>query len=102
MQWTVDKNKSNWYIMLFPALWAYRTLVKTATGFTPFHLFYGLEAIFPIECEIPSLKLAVQLFPETSALEERLVQLEQLDETHRDAAIANESHKCCITIQYDK
>ena len=69
--------------MLFLALWAYRTLVKTATGFTPFQLVYGLEAIFPIECEIPSLKLAVQLLPETSVLEARLVELEQLDETRR-------------------
>ena len=76
LQRTVDKNKSNWHIMLFPTLWAYRTSVKTTTGFTPFQLLYGMEAIFPIECEIPSLKLAVQLLPETYTLEERLVELE--------------------------
>ena len=33
---TMDRNKSNWHIMLFPTLWAYRTSVKTATSFTPF------------------------------------------------------------------
>ena len=64
----MDKNKSNWHIMLFLTLWDYRTTVKTATGFTLFQMVYGLEAIFPIECEIPSLKLTVQLLPETSAL----------------------------------
>ena len=88
--------------MLFLALWAYRTSVKTTTGFTPFQLVYGVEAIFLIECEIPSLKLAVRLLPETSSLEARLVELEQLDETRRDAATANEAHKCLIKIQYDK
>ena len=88
--------------MLFLALWAYRTSVKTAIGFTLFELVYGVEAIFPIECEIPSLKLAVQLLPETSALEARLVELEQLDETHKDAAIANKAHKRCVKLQYDK
>lgn len=88
--------------MLFPTLWAYRTSVKTATDFTPFQLVYSLEAIFPIECQIPSLKLAVQLLPETSALEARLVQLKQLDETHRNAATANEAHKHDVKIQYDK
>ena len=88
--------------MLFLALWAYQTSVKTATGFTPFQLVYSLEAIFPIECEIPSLKLAVQLLPETSVLEARLVELEQLDKTHRDAATANEVHKRRVKIQYDK
>ena len=65
-------------------------------------LVYGLGAIFPIECEIPSLKLAVQLLPKTSTLEERLVELEWLDETRRDAAIANKSHKNCVKVQYDK
>ena len=98
----MDKNKSNWHIMLFPTLWAYRTLVKTATSFTPFQLVYGLEAIFPIECEIPSLKFVVQLLPETSTLEERLVELEQLDETRRDAKTTNEDHKHRVKIQYDK
>jgi hypothetical protein len=79
--------------MLYSTLWAYRTSVKTATGFSPFQLVYGLEAVLPIECQIPSLKLAVQLFPDTSPLEERLLYLEQLDEKRRDAALANEAHK---------
>ena len=41
---------------------------------------HGVESIFPVECEIPSLKLAVELLPDTSPLDERLVHLEQLDE----------------------
>ena len=98
----MDKNKSNWHIMLFPTLWAYLTSVKTTNGFIPFQLVYGLDAIFPIECEIPSLKLAVQLLPETSTLEERLVELEQLDETHRDAATINKAHRNCVKFHYDK
>ena len=61
-----------------------------------------MEAIFPIECEIPSLKLAVQLLPETSTLEARLVELKQLDETCRDVATTNEAHKFCVKLQYDK
>ena len=98
----MDKNKYNWHIMLFLALWDYRTSVKTANSFTPFQLVYGLEAIFPIECEIPSLKLAIQLLPETFALEERLVELEKLDETRWDEATTNEAHKCRVKTQYEK
>ena len=41
---------------------------------------HGVESVLPIECEIPSLKLAMELLPDTSALEECLVHLEQLDE----------------------
>ena len=72
---------------------AYRTSVKNATGFTPFQLVYGLESIFPIECEIPSRKLDVELLPDTYSLEERLLHLEHLDEQRRDAATMNEAHK---------
>eukprot|EP00253_Pinus_taeda_P019291 PITA_19291 len=93
LQRTIDKNRSNWHIMLYSALWAYQTSVKTATGFTPFQLVYGMESIFPIECEIPSLKLAIEILPETSSLEECLLHLEHLDEQRRDAATMNEAHK---------
>jgi hypothetical protein len=41
-----------------------------------------MEAIFPIECQIPSLNLAVELLPHTTPLEEFLLYLEQIDEKH--------------------
>jgi hypothetical protein len=88
--------------MLYSALWAYRTSVKTGTGFSPFQLVYRLEAVLPIECQISSLKLAVQLLPDTFPLEERLVYLEQLNEQRRDAALANEAHKHNVKCQYDR
>jgi hypothetical protein len=79
--------------MLFSTLWAYRTSVKFATGFTPFQLVYGIKAILMIECEIPSLKLVVELLPNTSVEEEHLLYLMQLDKTHRDAALVIETQK---------
>ena len=66
--------------MLYPALWAYRTAVKTTTSFSPYQLVHGVEFVLSVECKIPSLKLAIELLPDTSALEERLVHLEKLDE----------------------
>ena len=61
-----------------------------------------MEPIFPVECKIPSLKLAVELLPDTSPLEERLVHLEQLDEQHWDALVALEVNKHHVKVQYDK
>jgi hypothetical protein len=95
-------HKTNWHTMLFLALWAYRKSVKSTTGFTPFRLVYGLEAILPIECEIPSLKIAIELLPNTSAEQERLLYLMQLDETRRDAALVIEAQKKLVKYQYDK
>ena len=54
---------------------------------------YGLEVVLPIQCQIPSLKLAVELLPNTSTKEERFLYLNNLDETRRDATLANEAHK---------
>ena len=68
--------------MLYPTLWAYRTAVKIATGFSPCQLVHGVDSVFPVECEIPSLNLAIELLLDTSPLEECLVHLEQLDEQH--------------------
>jgi hypothetical protein len=95
-------HKTSWHTMLFSTLWAYQTSVKSTTGFKPFRLVYGVEAILPIECEIPSLKLVVELLPNTSAEEEHLLYLMQLDETRRDATLVIEAQKKRVKAQYDK
>ena len=61
-----------------------------------------MDSVLLVECEIPSLKLAIELLPDTSVLEERLVHLEQLDEQRRDALVALEVNKHCVKVQYDK
>ena len=53
LQQTIAQSKNNWHIMLYPALWDYRTVVKTATGFSPYRLVHGVESILLVECEIP-------------------------------------------------
>ena len=98
----VGDHKSNWHQTLFFTLWAYRTSVKTTTSFTPFQLVYRLEAVLPIQCQIPSLKLVVELPPNASTKEERLLYLNNLDETRQDATLVNEAHKKRIKAQYDK
>ncbi len=47
----------DWHDMLPFALHAYWTSIKTSTGVTPYSLVYGMEAVLPIEVEIPSLKI---------------------------------------------
>ena len=61
-----------------------------------------MEAVTPIECEIPSLKIAIHVLPDTTKLEERLVHLENLNEQHRDALTANQAQKNRVKSQYDK
>ena len=71
------------------------------TGFTPFQLVYGLEAILSIQCKKPSLKLTIDLLPDTSIEEACVLDLIHLDEMCHEAALANEAHKRRIKAQYD-
>jgi len=93
LQRSIEKNRSNWNNPLYSALWAYRTTIKTAIGFTPFHLVHGTEAVLPIECEIPTLRSAVDLLPDTSPLEQHLLFLDRLDEDRRASLPHNEALK---------
>jgi hypothetical protein len=102
LQRTVNKHKTNWHHMLFSALWAYRTVVKTATGFTPFHLVHGIEATLPIECEIPTLRTAIELLPDTAPMEQCLLNLESLDEDRRSSLQNNEAAKKWSKATFDR
>ena len=50
----------DWHEMLPFTLHGYRTSVRTSTGETPFSLVYGMEAVLPVEVEIPSLRVIME------------------------------------------
>ena len=79
--------------MLFSVLWAYRTIVKTTTGFTPFHLIHWIEAALHIECEIPTLHTTIELLLDTTPMEQCLLTLESLDEDRWSSFKDNEASK---------
>ncbi|MCO5575135.1 hypothetical protein L7F22_028932 [Adiantum nelumboides] len=81
------KNKTKlWDDFLDGALWAYQTTYKEATGFTPFHLVYGQEALHPIELNIPTIRLHGKVAQgEQEAWTDRLLTLAKL-EWKREAA----------------
>lgn len=51
----------DWHENLPFALHGYRTSVRTSTGATPFSLVYGMEAVLPVEVEIPSLRVLMDV-----------------------------------------
>ena len=50
----------------------------------------------------PLFKTCVELLPNTTIDEEIFLYLKKLDETRRDASLANEAHKWRMKVQYDK
>ncbi|XP_074297444.1 uncharacterized protein LOC141628170 [Silene latifolia] len=82
----VAKSKRDWHERIGEALWAYRTTCKTPTQAIPCALVYGVEAVLPLELQIPSLRIAIQeglTDDENDKL--RLAELEAPDEKRLEA-----------------
>ncbi|XP_008229457.1 PREDICTED: uncharacterized protein LOC103328826 [Prunus mume] len=55
----VRRTKKDWHERINEALWVYRTTYQMPTQATPYSLVYGVEAILPLESQIPSLRMVV-------------------------------------------
>jgi len=67
----------DWHEMLSFALHAYHTTIKTSTGTTQYSLIYGMEAVMPLEVQIPSLRVLMD--SELKEAEGAKVRFEQLN-----------------------
>lgn len=81
----LNKFGKRWLTELPSVLWSLRTTQSRATGFTPFFLVYGAEAILPMDLEFGS--------PRLKAYNEQLNQvnqensLDQVDEARHMALL---------------
>jgi transposase InsO family protein len=57
----IEGKPRQWHTLLTYALWVDRTTTKVITGWTPFQLVYGQEAILPTKIELSSLRLMLQV-----------------------------------------
>jgi len=55
----VSKSKRGWHKMLGEVLWMYQISYRTLTQSTPYARVYGVEAVLPLEIQIPSLRIAM-------------------------------------------
>ncbi|KAG8493230.1 hypothetical protein CXB51_010553 [Gossypium anomalum] len=77
----MTETSKDWHEKLPFALYAYRTSVRTSTGATPFSLVYGMEAVLPIEVEIPSLRVLSEVkLDEAEWIQSRYDQLNLIEE----------------------
>ncbi len=57
----MTETYKDWHEQLPYALCVYRTSVRMAIGATPFSLVYRMEAVLPVDVEIPSLRILTQI-----------------------------------------
>ncbi|KAH9307510.1 hypothetical protein KI387_035421, partial [Taxus chinensis] len=46
-----------WDKRIHATLWAYRETSKSTTGYSPFHLDYGIDLVLPMEFDIHNVRV---------------------------------------------
>ncbi|GAA0154045.1 hypothetical protein LIER_12138 [Lithospermum erythrorhizon] len=99
----VSQSKRNWHEKMEEALWAYRTTYRTPTQITTYSLVYGVEAVLPLEVQIPSLRVVVNEGITTEEVVHlRLQELDSLDKQRLNAQQRLECYQSRTTKSYNK
>ena len=80
----VGENKKAWDSKIKYSSWEDLITTKNSIGKTLFELVYGLEAKLPINLQIPTLQFVQQYMTDKEALQGRIDQLIELDESRRN------------------
>nr|GEV89349.1 reverse transcriptase domain-containing protein [Tanacetum cinerariifolium] len=93
-----EENK-NWVEELPHVLWAYRTMIKSSHGDTPFSLTYETEAVIPTKIEIPTYRTAAVDVVNND--EELRLNLDLLEERWERAAVCEARAKSKMMKYYN-
>nr|GEU88364.1 reverse transcriptase domain-containing protein [Tanacetum cinerariifolium] len=81
----LGEGNKNWVEELPHVLWAYRIMIKSSHGDTPFSLTYGTEAVIPTEIGMPTYRTAAVDVVNND--EEPRLNLDMLEERRERAAV---------------
>ncbi|PKI48218.1 hypothetical protein CRG98_031373 [Punica granatum] len=96
-------NYKDWQEMLPFALLAYRTSIRSSTGATPYSLVYGMEAVLPIEVEIPSMRVLTESkLKEAEWTKQRYKQLNLIDERRLTTLCHGQCYQQRMTRTFNK
>jgi hypothetical protein len=96
----LNKHGKKWAAELPLVLWSLRTMPSRATGFTPFFLVYGSEAMLPTDVEYGSPRLKAYNEQNNDAAREDT--LNQLKEAHDVALLHSARYQQSLQRYHDK
>ena len=92
-------QKGVWPDELQGVLWAYRTIVRTPTGETPFKLAYGSKTVIPAEMHMANHM--VMKYHDEENEEQLCLNLDLIDEVRMDEKQRTARYKNLMARQYD-
>ncbi|XP_027181949.1 uncharacterized protein LOC113780341 [Coffea eugenioides] len=93
----------DWHEKLPYALMAYRTSIQISIAATAYNLMYGMEAILPVEVEIPSLRIIMETkLDETNWIKQHHEQLFLIDEKKLNAICHGQCYQKRMAHAYNK
>jgi IS30 family transposase len=81
---------TRWLAKLPHVIWGLKTQVRSTTGFSPFFLVYGSEAILPTDVAFGAPR--IQLYKEGEAEQTRRIDLDSLEEQRLTAVMRQARH----------
>nr|GEV09836.1 reverse transcriptase domain-containing protein [Tanacetum cinerariifolium] len=97
----LGRERKGWVDELPNVLWAYRTLLKTSNGETPYSLTFGSEAVIPVEIGMPIHRTT--MIKEGDGNEEEMrLNLDLLTKRREAIAIREARYKMKIQQYYNK
>jgi hypothetical protein len=93
-------DATRWLAELPHVIWGLRTQVSSATGFPPFFLVYGSEAILPTVVSLGAPR--VQFYKEGEAKQTRRVDLDSLEEQRLAAVMRQARHDQQLRRYHDR
>lgn len=93
----------DWHEMLLFSLHGYRTSKRTSIRETTFSLFYGIDAVLPVEIDIPSLRILTDVkLDEVECVQARFDQLNLIDEKRFASIFHDQLYQKCLKRAFDK
>lgn len=85
----VGLAKGKWVEVLPSVLWSIRTMVTRPTGFSPFRLLYGVEAVTSKEVQVGSFQMTHPLADDQDVSKDLLEEMLLQEVTHLQKCMAS-------------